>query len=85
MTKFKFARDVAKAEWEPLPRDFKAGEEVCEYQGHDYGCARDDWTYGRRSTIACSLTGGTPFFTVPVEFLRNEYGHEPPARYGPIP
>lgn len=81
-TIYKFTQDVGPNEWHPLPREFKVGDVVHRYSGYDYGCARDDWTMGKRSTIACSLDGGIPFFTVPVEWLQDEQGQQVTGAYG---
>lgn len=82
MTVYRFSKAVGPKEWSPLPHKFKVGDVVHRYAGYDYGCARDDWTIGKRSTIACSLDGGTPFFTVPVEFLQDEQGLPVTGAYG---
>jgi hypothetical protein len=79
---FKIVRDVGPDDWSALPREFKAGETVYKYSGHDYGLARDDFLICKRSVISCSLDGGIPFFTVPVEFLTDEHGRHPTGPYG---
>lgn len=81
MQKLTFAKAVGPQDWEALPRQFEVGESIVRYSGHDYGCARDDFMILGRPTIACSLDGDTPFFTVPVEFLRDANGEQPPAPY----
>jgi len=50
---------------------FKAGDTVYEFIGHDYGCVRDDMTYGGIESIAVVAHTDTeaPFFTVPVSDL----------------
>jgi hypothetical protein len=77
MTMFTFTQDVSRTRWHALPRDFKAGEKVHRYTGQDYGCCRDDMRFGGFETVACSLDGGLPFFTVPVKYLRDE-NNKPP-------
>lgn len=75
MIKYVFVRDVLEDEWGPLPQDFKKGDVIYRFSGHDYGCARDDAMYGGRETISCSTAYGVnPFFTVPVEFISLEDG-----------
>jgi len=80
-TKFRFAKDVGPDDWVALPRPFAAGEGVVKFTGHDYECVRDDLMYGDRETVACSLDGDNPFFTVPVEFLLTEDGKHPLCAY----
>lgn len=69
MVTYRFVRRATPEDWSPLPREFSEGDEIKEYAGHDYGCSRDDYNYGRVATIACSLTGDAPFFTVPVDWI----------------
>ena len=69
MARYRFTRDVRCDEWPALPRDFAVGEVIHRYTGCDYGCAADDLRFGGVETVACSLDGGTPFFTVPVSLL----------------
>jgi hypothetical protein len=79
---YTFARDCGPLEWIALPRNFKRGETIFRYSGHDYGCARDDMVYGGRETISCCEVENTsPFFTVPVEFIRDEFGKQPMGDY----
>jgi hypothetical protein len=52
---------VEECHW--LDRDFAEGEMVYEYTGAVYGCITD-------SGVACSLTGDTPFFELPIDALR---------------
>lgn len=80
--KFRFARDVSRDEWRALPRDFKAGETIYRFDGHDYGCARDDMMYGKQETISCcEIVSMNPFFTVPVHMLLDERGNTPRGDY----
>lgn len=74
--KFTLSQDLTPSQWPALPRAFKTGEVLHKFTGHDYGCARDDMMYGGHETIACSLDGETPFFTVPVKYLRTESGEQ---------
>lgn len=80
-TKFSFAKAVGPDDWVALPRPFAAGESVVEFMGQDYGLVRDDLMYADRETVACSLDGEIPFFTVPVEFLLTEAGDHPTCAY----
>lgn len=81
MRTFTFVRDAGPEDHRALPRVFKMGEQVKEFTGHDYGCARDDMMYGGIESISCSLDGGTPSFTVPVEYLADEAGQQPMGPY----
>lgn len=72
--KYVFVKDAGPADWSPLPRVFKAGDVVHRFNGHDYGCARDDMMHLGVSSISCSEDGNTPFFTVPAKLLRTEDG-----------
>lgn len=80
MTTFTFNRFVGKQEWGALPRDFQEGETVQRFIGHDYGCSRDDMEYGGFETIPCTLDGKT-FFTVRVEWLRDDENKQPMGEY----
>jgi hypothetical protein len=85
VTKYKFATDAGPKDWVALPRDFKAGEEIFRYDGYDYGCSRDDMTFGGYETISCCLVAGeTPFFTVPVNLLLDEDRKKPRGAYARI-
>lgn len=81
-TKYTFATDCGLDDWVALPRQFKKGETVLRFEGHDYGCARDDMVMGGIATISCSLDGNVPFFTVPVRLLLTEDGTPPVGEYG---
>lgn len=73
---------VKRNEWCALPHDFKKGDTIFEFTGHDYGCVRDDAVYGGVETVACSLEAGkNPFFTVPCAFLVDEAGVAPLGEY----
>lgn len=78
---FTFVCFVGKQEWPALPKDFEEGEKVQRFLGHDYGCCRDDMVYGGHETIACSLDGNPPFFTVPVKWLRDDDNKQPMGEY----
>jgi hypothetical protein len=51
--------------------DVKAGTIVYEYEGHDYGVARDDsyYTGVYHTSVTLNEDGATPFFTVPEDDL----------------
>lgn len=81
MTTYSFARDVAVDDWRALPRAFKKGETIHRFTGYDYGVARDDAMLLGVEVISCSITGGTPFFTVPTDMLLDESGNRPRGDY----
>jgi hypothetical protein len=69
---YKFKRDVSRADWAALPRDFSRGETVT--RGSDpFGLCRDDALYGDVETVPCTLDGSY-VFTVPVEMLSEPDG-----------
>lgn len=47
------------------------GTAIYRFDGNDYGCVKDDATYGQVETVACTYNsdGTGPFFTVPVQYL----------------
>jgi len=65
MKKYKLLKDST------LQPQHKAGDTVYEFEGHDFGCVRDDMQYGGIESIAvvASPDQEPPFFTVPVEDL----------------
>lgn len=65
MKKYKLLKDPRNA------RFCKAGDTVYEFTGNDFGCVRDDMTYGGLKTIAvvAYTDSNAPFFTVPIEDL----------------
>lgn len=77
---YTFVRTVGPKDWVALPREFKAGETIVHYDGHTYGCDRDDAMAGY-DVIACSLDGEAPFFTVPVDMIHNADGKHPLPTY----
>lgn len=82
MTKYTFSTDAGPKDWIGLPRQMKAGETIFRWNGHDYGCTRDDMMLGGFETISCSLEEGQfPFFTVPVTLLLDEAGKQPRGEY----
>jgi hypothetical protein len=83
--KYVFAQNAGPEDWVALPRQFKQGDTVHRFTGYDYGCARDDMQYAGVSSIACTLDGNPPFFTVPAKFLRTEDGHEVMGDYMRFP
>jgi hypothetical protein len=65
MKKFKLLKDST------LMPQFRAGDTVYEFIGNDFGCVRDDMTYGGIESIAvvAHTDPRAPFFTVPVSDL----------------
>ena len=55
------SRDVTMAECPWLERDYAKGETVVRYTGATYGCIG--------AGVACSETGGNPFFELPRDAL----------------
>lgn len=71
MTIYAFTRDAGPADWPALAREFKIGDRVHRYQGHDLGLTTGDRRLAGVETIACTLDGTEPFFTVPADWLRD--------------
>ena len=62
MKKYKLLKDSTV-----MPQ-FRAGDTVYEFEGHDFGCVRDDMLYGdiESRAVVAHTDQEAPFFTVPI-------------------